>query len=270
MCKQDNDVASYIRLVRRESLWGRSQTLNNYKRYIEKECDELRLAIELDDRINIREELADIYMILLFYQQEKKECVMVASADEFDVDSKLLDIVKQAEIFNITLEKLQWSVCQKLEFRYPQLIPYQQLSFSYEDFAEEASWERQKKDQKLLEYCTCMNEKCSNYHRVYDGTELRLRLVRSRNGKSVFCPLCKRETPLSDAAFFYGVKKDLNVVLRACAEYFSSRDKKSVCQKYNISIETFTSVVHKCEKSYDLFLKYVKVRFRDIELSGYE
>lgn len=263
---QDSDIASYVSIVRHESLWGRKQTLENYLHYIQQESDELSLAIQLDDRINICEEFADTYMMLVFYQQELHEHGAELLASDLNLENKLLAIEQKAHDYDITTKKLQTLVCQKLEFRYPHLLPYQQLMFCQDCFDEESAWKRHKKQQKVLEFCTCTNIKCANYHKVYDGSALTLRMVKRKNTYGVYCSVCKRTIPLSDATIFYGIKKDYNIALRASAEYLCFQDRKNVCQKYKISPKVLSGLLERCIKNYELFEKFVNTRFTGITL----
>lgn len=263
---QDSDIASYVSIVRHDSCWGRKQTLEDYLEYIQQERNELSLAIQLDDKINICEELADTYMMLVFYQQELSECGVELQVSDLNVEYQLLEIQQKARFFNITTQKLNMLVRQKLELRYPSLLPYQQLMFCQEFFDEERLWKKHKKQQKILEFCTCTNARCENYHKVYDGSTLTLQMVRVKNTECVFCSVCKKTIPLSDATIFYGIKKDRNVALRASAEYFTTQDKREVCQKYSLSSKTLSKLITRCVKNYEVYEKFVNTRFPEIVL----
>ena len=97
-------------------------------------------------------------------------------------------------------------IYDKLERRYPK-----QLSIFKDIEPEESYWKRKKKYYKMLDFCTCTNPECLNYHKPYNGSNLRV--IESKSGQSVYiiCSVCKKKLSLKKDVFFYGIDKNSTV-----------------------------------------------------------
>lgn len=276
----------YVRVVRKESSWGRSQSLHNYRNYIRLESDELRLAVRLEDYVNIREELADVYMMLEFYCQELVDHLRSVSNHKKTVDLKKYaissnspkwegtgkqkmnslahlkrELITLASSYSFSETELSETSCIKLVRRYPYLLPYQQMTIDDEYWGEEFQWETQKNYYKMLEFCTCLTEGCENYHKAYNGRNFSVEKSKSGRKSYIVCQSCHSRIPLSKAVLFYGSKQDYKVALRAVVEYMNTQEKERVCEQYGLKPRILTNLIQCCQDNPELFNYIARSRY---------
>lgn len=286
MSEARNKLHIYVSVIRQESLWGQQQTLFTYATCIQQEQDELRQAIVLADKANICEELADVYMMLEFYRQElfkrirdngKKKAPQkkkVFTCQEFRkkggayipfLKKNYQKVISASGEYGISCERLCNLASSKLEFRYPHLLPYKQLSLDLDRYwDEELVWEQRKKYQKMMEYCSCLNRQCLNYQQPFDGSNYAVSC--SGHGKKLYivCKKCGMCLPLSRAVLFYGVKFDYNQVLRAVCEYIAWKETSKTSKtskEFPLSTKTLATLAKRCKKNQHLFEKIVSQHY---------
>lgn len=276
----------YIKLVRQESSWGKRQSLHNYWTYIQQEMDELILALQLADKANIFEELADVCMMLEFFRQELYDCVSscynISMAKTFRVTpSKSVikfsdqnrkncapwhkikfEIMSKASEYGIPDSKLYDIVCSKLELRYPYLLPYQQLTLDGEYWGEEFQWSKQKKYYKMMEFCTCSNPKCKNYHKAYNGNNFMIVSSKSEKSTHIICCECKKRLPVSKTVLFYGSSHDYKVVLRAVIDNMHFENPVAIGKQYHIKPHMLRAFTQKCKETPDFFDEILQKRYQ--------
>ena len=278
----------YIHVIREESSWGKKQSIEKYCFYAQREFDELKYAIQLTDTANINEELADVYMMIEFFKQElidsieyreegvKKQNYLQDLGKIYDLldqekkksFSEIL-IVKKIENYfleeknkyNISIDDICSIVCNKLEDRYPYLLPNQQLTLDGHYWSEESRWKDRKRLHKLMEFCTCTNNNCINHNKAYNGTNLEL--IDSTSGRSTYiiCKLCRHRLCMDKADLFYNFDIDYKVALRAVIEYNQTKNTEEICTRYQITPRMLTSLRKRCENRQE--------HFNDILLNRY-
>lgn len=251
----------YVQIVRKESSWGRSQSLQSYRNYIRLESNELHLARRLEDYMNIREELADVYMMIEFYHQEIADCLCSAPNHKQAIHLKK-ELLRLASWYSFSEAELSEASCIKLAHRYPYLLPYQQMAIDDEYWGEEFQWEAQKNYYKMLEFCTCLTVGCENYHKAYDGRNLFVKNSESGKKSYIVCRSCHKRVPLSKAVLFYGSKQDYKVALRAVVEYMNTQEKERICEQYGLKPKMLTKLVQRCQDNLELFICIAKSRYR--------
>lgn len=248
----------YIDLIRKQSSWGKNQTILNYEAYITQELAELNQAIYLNDLVNILEELADVYMMLCFYWKETSE----QGNQSYELTKNVITVVTNyINDFNITLDDLKAMTRKKLEIRYPILLSKQVALFIEESPMEEFYWNEKKRYYKMLEFCSCQNVECSNYHKPYDGSNLMITSTKSEQKNFIFCPKCGKRLSLKKSVIFYGINKDYKIALKAAVEYFTSNRCTNICEKYDISSYTLNCLINRCKKNYDVFKQIADLRY---------
>jgi len=285
MDSQINKMEYYIKLVRQESSWGKRQSLHNYWTYIQQEMGELFLAFQLADKTNIFEELADVYMMLEFFRQELHDrmsvCYNVSMDKAFQATPlkgvfKLsyqsqkncvpwhkikFEIMSKASEYGISGTKLCDIVCSKLELRYPYLLPYQQLTLDGEYWEEEFQWSKQKKYYKMMEFCTCSDPKCKNYHKAYNGSNFMIVSSKSEKSIHIICCECKKRLPVTKTVLFYGSSQDYKVVLRAVIDNMRFENPVAVGKQYHIKPHMLRVFTQKCEEIPDFFDEILQKRY---------
>lgn len=276
----------YIKLVRQESSWGRRQSLHSYWTYVCQEMDELLQALQLADKANIFEELADVYMMLEFYRQELYDCVSdccsismgntrraTTSKNVIKYPYRLpkkytswhkmkLEVVTKANEYGISNNQLYDIICSKLELRYPYLLPYQQLTLDGEYWGEEYQWNTQKKYYKMMEFCTCSDPKCKNYHKAYNGSNFMIVNSRSEKSIHIICVECKKRIPVTKAVLFYGSSQDYKVVLRAVIDNMVSKNTTAIGKQYHIKPHMLQTFTQRCEENQDFFDEILQIRYQ--------
>lgn len=250
-------IDTYIDTVQKNSIWGKKQTLADYESYIYQELFELKQAINLNDSTNIIEELADVYMMLCFYIKEST----VEETTSLQVDKILSYIDAKIQKYDISFEDIKSIVCNKLEQRYPKLFPQQTSLFFDECPNEESYWIEKKKYYKMLEFCTCTNISCQNYHKAYNGSNLVVEENKTGSKNYIRCSLCNKILCLKESVLFYGINKDYKILLKAIIEYFTSSNAVDVCQKYDLTISTLQCLKKRCLANYDVFKQIADIRY---------
>lgn len=269
----------YVQIVRKESSWGRKQSLYSYKEYIQYEYQELILAERLKDKTNIEEELADICMMLEFYKQELRELkscslgsrklfrlnrrtrIRMSEHKELNYFSMLKKkIISIGKHYGFCVTDIYDRACTKLETRYPLLLPYQQLTIDGEFWEEEFEWEKRKRYYKMMEFCTCLNENCSNYLKAYNGENFSI--VDGKIGQPyIICEFCKHRVAVTNTVLFYGSKQDYKIALRAVSEYRATGREVEVCEEYHLTPRILRSLSKKVSDNEELYENIIKSRY---------
>lgn len=214
-----------FRVIRENSSWGKRQDFITCLKYIADEAAELRDALQQRDRAGVAEEVGDLAMMSLF----------------------LLILVEEST--SITPEQVVDNICVKLSQRYPSIFPgvkLEQLSLLSDFTPEQRSkkeskdWYQQKKQNKLIQFCFCSNNKCSAFLRP--GTKW----LEITSGKkpSVTCLLCHSKADLNCSCLFPLARSDRFAILVAISYLIKGNRLSDSARNGGISRSVLYNVLH--------------------------
>lgn len=292
----------YVKYIFNYSFWSKNQDLNRYLYFLQLECDELIRAIRNEDYLNIEEELADVCMMLLFVELEReKSCCnkdvvkgfttkilknisnltnrknhgFIKKIEDEDYFKCFIDFIGcLIEDYNLT-SNLNFLICKKLENRYPDLLPIQQIGFDFLNQEEknwkkeEETWKKQKDLHKLLYFSTCTNQYCKKNSSIYDGYNLEL-INTSSNLNKVKCMNCGKVMSLNESILFYTINKKINydTILLDIKKYFCGLGNKMELQ-FSFTPKEISIVKNECFKKSKFLKRLIFAHYR-IELSDRE